>query len=62
MNLIFFFFFQFYSYSLYDQTINYSAVTASGEMICKPWHDTRAIACAHAVTCANQEKGGLGGR
>ena len=34
---------------------------------CRPWHDTRAIARgdiarAHAVTHANQEKGGLGGQ
>ena len=26
----------------------------------RPWHDTQAKASAHAVTCANQEKGGLG--
>ena len=25
----------------------------------KPWHDVQAK--AHAITCANQEKGGLGG-
>ena len=25
----------------------------------KPWHDVQAKACA--ITCANQEKGGLGG-
>ena len=29
---------------------------------CRPWHDTRAIARADAVTHANQEKGGLGGQ
>ena len=28
----------------------------------RPWHDTRVIAHAHAVTRANKEKGGLGGR
>ena len=28
----------------------------------RPWHDVWAIARAHAVTRANQEKGGLGGR
>ena len=28
----------------------------------RPWHDTQAIACAHAITHANQEKGGLRGQ
>ena len=28
----------------------------------RPWHDEQAIACAHAITCANQEKGGLHGQ
>ena len=27
-----------------------------------PWHGAWAIVCTHAVTCANQEKGGLGGQ
>ena len=27
----------------------------------RPWHDMWAIACAHAITCANQEKGDLHG-
>ena len=26
----------------------------------RPWHDTWVIAHTHAVSCANQEKGGLG--
>ena len=25
------------------------------------WHDAHVIACTEATTCANQEKGGLGG-
>ena len=28
--------------------------------LCRLWHDAQAIACAHTVTHANQEKGGLG--
>ena len=28
----------------------------------RPWHDARAIARTRAITRANQEKGGLGGR
>ena len=28
----------------------------------RPWHDARAIAHARAITCANQEKGSLGGQ
>ena len=28
----------------------------------RPWHDAQAIAHARAVTHANQEKGGFGGR
>ena len=28
----------------------------------RPWHDAWAIAHARTVTCANQEKGGLGGQ
>ena len=28
----------------------------------RPWHDMRAIARACAITCANQEKGSLGGQ
>ena len=28
----------------------------------RPWHDAQAIARARAITRANQEKGGLGGR
>ena len=28
----------------------------------RPWHDAQAIAHTRAVTRANQEKGGLGGR
>ena len=27
----------------------------------RPWHGAQVIACAHAITCANQEKGGLRG-
>ena len=27
-----------------------------------PWHDAQVIACTHAVTRTNQEKGGLGGQ
>ena len=30
--------------------------------LCRLWHDAQAIACAHTVTHANQEKGGLGRR
>ena len=26
----------------------------------RPWHDAQVIACARTVTCANQEKRGLG--
>ena len=29
---------------------------------CRPWDDAQEIACARAVTLANQEKGGFGGR
>ena len=29
-------------------------------IINRPWHDAWAIACTHTVTCANQEKEGLG--
>ena len=28
----------------------------------RPWHDMQVIACAHNVTHANQEKGGIGRR
>ena len=28
----------------------------------RPWHDVQAIAHTRAITCANQEKGGLRGR
>ena len=28
----------------------------------RPWHDVQAIACARAITRANQEKGGLAGQ
>lgn len=33
-------------------------------IINRPWHDAQAIArtCTHAITSANQEKGGLCGR
>ena len=31
-------------------------------VVCRPWHDVWAIACARAVTHTNQEKGGLGGQ
>ena len=38
------------------QKLNHSAASI------RPWHDARTIAHARVITCANQEKGGLGRR
>ena len=31
-------------------------------LIPRPWQDVQATALVHAITCANQEKGSLGGQ
>ena len=48
-------------YTKADQKTVEQTVTVAS-IKCRPWHDVWAIAHAHAVTHANQEKGGLGGR
>ena len=48
-------------YTKADQKTVEQTVTVAS-IKCRPWHDMCAIARAHAVTRANQEKGGLGGR
>ena len=39
-----------------------SMISVCWTLFNRPWHDMRVIARAHAVTHANQEKGGLGGQ
>ena len=48
-------------YTKADQKTVEQTVTVAS-IKCRPWHDVWVIAHAHAVTHANQEKGGLGGR
>ena len=38
------------------------SILVTFQIYIRPWHDAWAIAHSRAVTCPNQEKGGLGGQ